>query len=62
MSHPEDYKLIEEIAAHPAVFDMKHVFCKDQHAKDNIWVVIAGEVGKTGTTKQRADRNENYEL
>jgi len=55
MSRQEIDKLIE---AHPAVFDMKHVFCKDQHAKDNIWVVIAGE----GTTTQRAHQKESYEL
>ena len=50
MSHftcEEDDKLIEAVAAHPALSDMKHVLYKDQHAKDNIWGVIAGEVGKT---------------
>jgi Alcohol dehydrogenase transcription factor Myb/SANT-like. len=58
MSRQEDDKLIKAVAAHPAVFDMKHVLYKDQHTKDSIWVVITGEV----TTMQRAHRKENFKL
>ena len=44
----EDEKLIEAISVHPALFDLKHEFYKDQRVKDNIWIIIAGEVGRSG--------------
>lgn len=47
----EDDKLVEAVAAHPAVYDLHHALYKDQRAKDNIWVVIAGEVGRSGMYK-----------
>jgi predicted SprT family Zn-dependent metalloprotease len=44
----EDDILIEEIAQHPAIYDLKHKLFKDVRAKDNIWKQIAQNVGRSG--------------
>lgn len=44
----EDDKLIEAVASHPALYDLKHELYKDQRAKDNIWVIIGNAVGRSG--------------
>lgn len=47
-SSEQDDKLIEALAPHPALYDLKHELYRDQRAKDNIWITIANEVGRTG--------------
>lgn len=44
----EDEKLVEAISPHPLIYDLRNPQYKDQRAKDNVWVVISEEVGRSG--------------
>lgn len=51
-SYAEDEKLLDALAPHPAIYDLKNLQYKDQRAKDNTWVIIANEVGRSGKQKK----------
>jgi hypothetical protein len=44
----EDIVLIELVAQHPALYDLKHAQYKVHNVRENVWAEIGEKLGKTG--------------
>jgi hypothetical protein len=47
-SSTEDIVLIELVAKHPALYDLKHAQYKVHNVRENVWAEIREKLGKTG--------------
>lgn len=56
-SKTDDEKLINEVAMHPALYDLKHELYKDQNVRDNIWKIVSEKVNKSGKFINYNNRN-----